>query len=146
MKSHKIQRIELILDKIKAGDSKREVMCIHFGHPMKKNGLGWCSPWKGGHGRSWNSMAGHGELVGEGKEGEETGRGCGLLAVGRREAHGGSTWGGGARSCCWCCLLVLFPWGFYSSYVSRKERGEREKEEKKGKKEKRMKKWKIFQT
>jgi hypothetical protein len=105
MKSHKIQRIELILDKIKAGDSKREVMCIHFGHPMKKNGLGWCSPWKGGHGRSWNSMAGHGELVGEGKEGEETGRGCGLLAVGRREAHGGSTWGGGlghaAGVVCW---------------------------------------------
>jgi hypothetical protein len=39
MKSHKIQRLEFILNKIKDGDSKREVMCIHFGHPTKKNEL-----------------------------------------------------------------------------------------------------------
>jgi hypothetical protein len=25
------------LDKIEDGDSKREVICIRFGHPMKKN-------------------------------------------------------------------------------------------------------------
>jgi hypothetical protein len=34
-------------------------------------------------------MAGHGELAREGKEGEERGRGRGLLAVGRREAPWG---------------------------------------------------------
>jgi hypothetical protein len=40
MKSHKIQRLELVSNKIEDGDSKREVVCIHFGHPTKKNGLG----------------------------------------------------------------------------------------------------------
>jgi hypothetical protein len=39
MKSHKIQRLEFVLDKIEGGDSKRKVVCIRFGHPMKKNGL-----------------------------------------------------------------------------------------------------------
>jgi hypothetical protein len=39
MKSHKIWRLEFISDKIDDGDSKREVMCIRFDHPMKKNGL-----------------------------------------------------------------------------------------------------------
>jgi hypothetical protein len=37
MKSHKIQKLEFISDKIEGGDSKREVICIRFGHPMKKN-------------------------------------------------------------------------------------------------------------
>jgi hypothetical protein len=36
-KSLKIQILEFISDKIEYGDSKREVMCIHFGHPTKKN-------------------------------------------------------------------------------------------------------------
>jgi hypothetical protein len=39
MKSHKIRRLEFVLDKIEGGDSKREVMCIYFGHPTKKNEL-----------------------------------------------------------------------------------------------------------
>jgi hypothetical protein len=37
MESHKIQRLEFILDKIEGGDCKREVICIHFGHPTKKD-------------------------------------------------------------------------------------------------------------
>jgi hypothetical protein len=40
MKSHKIWRLEFALDKIEGGDSKREVVCIHFGCPTKKNDLG----------------------------------------------------------------------------------------------------------
>jgi hypothetical protein len=40
MKSHKIWRFEFVSDKNEGGDSKREVVCIHFGHPTKKNGLG----------------------------------------------------------------------------------------------------------
>jgi hypothetical protein len=39
MESHKIQRLEFISDKIEGGDCKREVICISFGHPTKKNGL-----------------------------------------------------------------------------------------------------------
>jgi hypothetical protein len=44
MKSRKIQRLELVSDKIDAKDSKRKVVHIRFGCPMKKNGLGWSSP------------------------------------------------------------------------------------------------------
>jgi hypothetical protein len=40
MKSHKIRRLEFVSDKIEGGDSNREVVCIHFSHPTKKNGLG----------------------------------------------------------------------------------------------------------
>jgi hypothetical protein len=46
MKSRKIWRLELILDKIESEDSKRKVVRIYFGYPMKKNGLGSSSPWK----------------------------------------------------------------------------------------------------
>jgi hypothetical protein len=35
MKSQKIQRLEFVSDKIEGGDSKREVIYIYFGHPMK---------------------------------------------------------------------------------------------------------------
>jgi hypothetical protein len=35
----------------------------------KKNGLDRSSPWKGGHDWTLSSMAGHGELTGEGREG-----------------------------------------------------------------------------
>ncbi len=37
MKSRKIWRSEFVSDKIEGGDSKREVMCIRFGHPTKEN-------------------------------------------------------------------------------------------------------------
>jgi hypothetical protein len=40
MKSHKIQRLEFVSDKIEGEDSKREVVCIRFGCPTKKNDLG----------------------------------------------------------------------------------------------------------
>jgi hypothetical protein len=33
MKSREIQILELVLDKIEAEDSKRELVCIRFGHP-----------------------------------------------------------------------------------------------------------------
>jgi hypothetical protein len=33
MKSREIQILELVLDKIEAKDSKRELVCIRFGHP-----------------------------------------------------------------------------------------------------------------
>jgi hypothetical protein len=37
MESYKIQRLVFVLDKIEGGDYKREVICIGFGHPTKKN-------------------------------------------------------------------------------------------------------------
>jgi hypothetical protein len=40
MKSQKIQRLELVSDKIEDRDTKRWVVRILFGHPMKKNSLG----------------------------------------------------------------------------------------------------------
>jgi hypothetical protein len=40
MKSQKIQRLEFVSDKIEGGDSKREVIYIYFGHPMK-NEIVW---------------------------------------------------------------------------------------------------------
>jgi hypothetical protein len=45
-KFRKIHILELVSVKIKTRDSKRKVVRIHFGHPPKKNGLGWSSPWK----------------------------------------------------------------------------------------------------
>jgi hypothetical protein len=36
MKSREIRRLELISDKIEAGDSKSKIMCICFGHPQRK--------------------------------------------------------------------------------------------------------------
>jgi hypothetical protein len=39
MKSHEIQRLELVSDKIEAEESKRKVVRIHFGCRMKKNEL-----------------------------------------------------------------------------------------------------------
>jgi hypothetical protein len=85
IKSRKIWRSEFVLDKIEGRDSKRVVMCICFGHPMKKNKLVRGSPWEGSHGRSWSSMADHGELAGEEGEGEEAAQLRG----------GGTAWGGG---------------------------------------------------
>jgi hypothetical protein len=37
MESHKIQRLEFISDEIEGEDCKREVICICFSHPTKKN-------------------------------------------------------------------------------------------------------------
>jgi hypothetical protein len=80
MKFRKIQRLEFISNKIEGGDCNREVMCICFGHPTKKNELVQGSPWEAAMAGVGASMGAHGELVGEGKvgEGEEgEGRRCG---------------------------------------------------------------------
>jgi hypothetical protein len=57
----------------------------------------------GGRGRSWSSMAGHGELAGEGKEGEEGGGVGGRYwegSLGRGRVAGGAP---GLQPCCYCC-------------------------------------------
>jgi hypothetical protein len=46
MKSCKIWRLVLGSDKNEAGDRKRKVMHIHFGHSMMKNSLGESCPWE----------------------------------------------------------------------------------------------------
>jgi hypothetical protein len=71
MKSHKIQRLEFISDKIDVGDCKRKVVRIRFGHPTKKTSLV-----RALHGRRpWPDFELHGRrlwgLIGE----EERGRG-----------------------------------------------------------------------
>jgi hypothetical protein len=54
----------LISDKIEAGDSKRKVVQICFGCPMKRNCLGWSSAMAGVEART-------GKLTREGRDGEE---------------------------------------------------------------------------
>jgi hypothetical protein len=66
-------------------------VCIRFGQPMKKKGL--VRALHGSHGWSWSSLAGHGDLTGEGGEGRvEGGEGAQL---GRWVPWG--AWGGAAR-------------------------------------------------
>jgi hypothetical protein len=36
MRFCKIRILEFVLNKIKTGDSKKEIMCIHFDHPEEK--------------------------------------------------------------------------------------------------------------
>jgi hypothetical protein len=75
----------LISDKIKGSDSKRKVVCIHFGHPMKKTALV-----RALHGRAamarvgapWPAM---GELTGKERVGEGEGRGGARLGARRTE-------------------------------------------------------------
>jgi hypothetical protein len=93
MNSHKIQILEFIPDKIKDGDSWRKVVRICFGHPTKKNDLGYSSPWTGSHGWSWSSMAVHGELTGEGREGERKGREAGGAWAASMVGRKGAPWG-----------------------------------------------------
>jgi hypothetical protein len=82
-------------------------------------------------------MAGHGELAREGKEGEERGKGRGLLAVGRREAPWGELHQDGGSVPAVHVLYVLLEF-----LHEEEETGKRAK--KGEKKEKKM--WKIFQT
>jgi hypothetical protein len=60
-------------------------MCIRFGHPAKKNELVWGSSWEAAMTGVGASMGAHGELAGEGKEGERRDYCCSLFA------------------CCCCC-------------------------------------------
>jgi hypothetical protein len=50
-------------------------VCIYFGCPLKKNGLGCSSPWKDSHCRTWSSIDGHGSSRGEEGKEEERCRG-----------------------------------------------------------------------
>jgi hypothetical protein len=136
-KSRKIRRLELISDKIEGRDRMREVMCIRFGHPMKKNEIVWGSPWEASHGRSWSSMAGHWELAGEGKEGKgEDGGGGGGTGVGRhgeREGYRrrllGATW-----------LGPLLVWPLLVR-EGRKEKRRKWRERKRRERRRKRKKW-----
>jgi hypothetical protein len=139
MKSHKIQRLEFISDKIEGRDCKREIMCIRFGHATRKNELVWGSPWEDTHGQSWSSLASRGELDGEegevgkgegemGRHGE--GEGC------KRGCHGESA----------CCSVVFWVLYLRKNWLwGRRRGGKREEKEKEGKEKKRKKEnLKIF--
>jgi hypothetical protein len=86
MKSRKIQRLELVLDKIEGGDSKRKVMLIRFGHPTKKNSISYSSPWEAAMAR----LEFHGRRP-WGLTGEGGGRGWGEGAWGGAATRGGVT-------------------------------------------------------
>jgi hypothetical protein len=137
---NKIQILEFTSDKIEGGNCKREVMCICFDHPTKKNEVVWDSPWEGSHGWSQSSIADHGELAREGKEGKGGGerRGAGVERHGEREGSRrglvGVAWEGAAGAVsCSCCFSLLHVFCFY---VSVRRRKQQEGEEKKGKKKK----------
>jgi hypothetical protein len=129
MKSCEIQRLELVSDKIEAGDRKRKVLCVRFGCPLEKNVVSWSSPWKDGHGRSY-------ELAEEGKEedGEEQEQWA-ELAVGRFEK---TTWGALSGWISHMGLLLLLPVACAAASV-RKERKEERREKKKGKRKRKRK-------
>jgi hypothetical protein len=123
MKSCKIQRLELISDKIEGRYSKREVVCIHLGYPTKKNGLGWGLPWDSSHGQSWSSMADHGELP----EREERGRGRKMGGTAGGPRHGE---GEGTRTLLLLRLLSVATccsWGGRTRGEERKEKREKKK-------------------
>jgi hypothetical protein len=92
----------------------------------------------GVHGQSWRFMAGHGELVGEGREGEGKGRGAGgagaVLEV-------GAPWGVAALGRAAGRLLpagLLYSCKLLREEERRKERRKRKGRKRKGKKEKNM--------
>jgi hypothetical protein len=130
MKSHKIQRLELVSDKIERGDSKRKVVRICFGCSQRKmaliRALYGRQPWPDIelHGRPWG-------LAGEEGRGREERGNCRGAAAGRRKGgragrHGVPAGGGSVPYCCSFCL-----------FVRKKERRERNREKEK-------KKWKFF--
>jgi hypothetical protein len=143
-KSHKIQRLEFVSDKIKGVDCKREVICIHFIYPMKKNKLVGGSLWEAamaGLEASWEAVMGSSSE--RGRRGG-MGRGAGLLgALGGGRA---GRWGGASCS----ALRANVSSGAVLCYVVREEgekkRGRKERRKEKEGKEKKKKIWKIFQT
>jgi hypothetical protein len=77
MKSHKIQRLEFVSDKIEGRDKKRKAVRIHFSCPTKRNKLGWDFPWEAAMAALQTPWPAMGELAGEGTEGKGDGRGEG---------------------------------------------------------------------
>jgi hypothetical protein len=136
MKPHKIQRLEFVSDKTEAGIATgRSCDC-----PLKRNIIGWSSPWKGSHGCTKSSMDGHGSLPGEEEKGEERSREGRLLSW-REETRGmgEATWGGYS-----VLLLLVSCWLVYvgkrkEKRKKRKGKKEREKEKEKKKMEKNFK-------
>jgi hypothetical protein len=134
MKSHKIQRLEFISDKIEGGDCKREVICIRFGHPTKKTRLCEALHGRAAVARVGASMEPMGSSPESGKVEGERGRGlgCSWGAMGR------GCYGGGqpaiylfVRAAALCSVLL---------YVERKKEGGRRKREEKKRKERKRKK------
>jgi hypothetical protein len=127
MKSHKIQRLELISDKIKAGDSKREVMCIHFDHHQRKTTLVGVL-----HGRAVMArLELHGRHAGSPERKGRGRRGVGEGAAGCMEREKWAPWGKlhmeGVRSCCLLHARVVL---LLVHAVCRKKEGEENRKEK----------------
>jgi hypothetical protein len=145
MKFHKIQILELASDKIKIGDIKKKVVHIRFSCPITKTELGWGLSWWAAITGLESLIAGHGELAGEGVEGEER-RGAG--------GHGWLCWRWGAMGSS-CIGEGSRPYTPYFGSVRakccvRKKVGKTEERRKKKMKEKKKQKeekmWKFFQT
>jgi hypothetical protein len=147
MESRKIQRLKFVSDKIEGGDYKREVMCIYFDHPTKKNELVWDSPWEA-------AMAGVGAPLMAACQARERGeRGERRRWAGARLGARLGAWewllGGGAQEGglgvgCLCCSRACWSGGRREGRRKQKER-RKEKEEKKryGKNFKLENFWKI---
>jgi hypothetical protein len=107
------------LDKIEGGDSKREVMCICFNHPTKKNSLV-----EAPHGRRpWPVMGSSPERKGKGERGGAWGRG----------AMGRAAWSSSPpTAACSFCARVILPVREKKKTAGRRreERQEKEKKEK----------------
>jgi hypothetical protein len=151
MESRKIRRLEFVSDKIDGGDCKREVICIRFGHPSKKNEFVW-----GLHGRwPWPKLELHGRQPwGAHRRGERRGRRRGGRGRGLGAAWGAAR-GGGTKEvagcsfmCCCAARGLCCSW---EEEEKRKEKGEvkekegkeKEKKEKYGKFSKIENFWKI---
>jgi hypothetical protein len=119
MKSHKIWRLEFVSNKIEGEDSKREVMCIYFDHPTKKNRKG-----------ELELHASCGEPAGEGG-GREEGEG-GAAGGGCMEVGGGEPWELLRSSA--LRVVVLFVRGKQEGGRRREEKEKKRRRE--GKKEK----------
>jgi hypothetical protein len=119
MKSHKIERLEFVSNKIEGGTCKRGVIWICFGHPTKENEIVWGSPWETAMAGVGASMGAHGELAGEG-------RGLGPAWGGAGGCRGGCY--GGSRG---SSLLHEMEKGRRKEKERRKEKDGKEKKERK---------------
>jgi hypothetical protein len=133
MKSHKIQRLELVSDKIEGGDRKMNILCIRFSCPTKKIKLVCGLSWRGRPWPSSSSMAFHGE--------GGNGRG-----KGRRGGGVGVPWGAVGEG---SVRPALFGPGLRAvrekKTARRKEKRRERKEKKKGRKKEKEEKGKKFE-